>query len=82
MGVGKRWACSPNSVRNTMVSFDHPNVMSLIGMSVDGEIPLLILLFMANGNVLEYVKCKKELFHTNEAAEAQVCHLVMYKGIT
>ena len=65
-----------------MVSFAHPNVMSLIGMGVDGEVPLLILPFMANGNVLEYVKYKKEMLHTNEAAEAQVCHLVIYKGIT
>lgn len=62
-----------------MVSFDHPNVMSLIGVSVDGEIPLLILPFMVNGNVLEYVKNNKELLYTNEVVEAQVCSLVLYK---
>ena len=68
---------------DTMLTFDHPNVMSLIGVSVDGEIPFLILPFMANGSVLEYVKHKKEeLLYTNEAAEAQVCWSVMYKQIT
>ena len=57
-----------------MVSFDHPNVMSLIGVSVHREIPILIMPFMANGSVLEYVKHhKEELLHTSEATAAEVC---------
>lgn len=63
---------------DTMFYFDHPNVMSLIGVCVDGEIPLLIMPFMAKGSVLEYVKHnKEELLHTSEAAQAQVCWSVM-----
>ena len=62
----------------TMHSFDHPNVMSLIGVSVHREVPLLIMPFMANGSVLEYVKHHKEqLLLTREATETQVCHSVM-----
>ena len=38
-----------------MASFDHPNVMSLIGMCFDGEVPLLIMPFMSGGSVLDYV---------------------------
>ena len=66
-----------------MISFDHPNVMSVIGVSVDREIPFLIMPFMTNGSVLEYVKHnKEELLYTSEATEAQVCQSVMYKDTT
>ena len=57
----------------TMLSFDHPNVMTLIGVSLDRESPLLIMPFMSKGSVLEYVKHhKEELLHTSEAETAQV----------
>ena len=59
---------------DTMLSFDHPNVMHLIGVSVDREVPLLIMPFMANGSILQYVKHhKKEHFHTSESTAAEVC---------
>ena len=44
----------------TMLSFDHPNVMSLIGLCLDRGAPLIIMPFMANGSVLEYLKKHKE----------------------
>ena len=43
-----------------MSSFEHVNVMSLIGICLHGEMPLLIMPYMANGNVLEYVRSNKE----------------------
>ena len=54
-----------------MLSFNHANVMSLIGVCIDGGMPLLIMPFMINGSVLDYVRkhkgelllgveCKKE----------------------
>ena len=46
-----------------MLSFDHPHVMSLIGLCLDTGVPLIIMPFMANGSVLEYVKCHREDFH-------------------
>ena len=68
---------------DAMLAFDHPNVMSVVGVSVDREVPLLIMPFMANGSALEYVKHhKEELLYTSEATEAQVGQSVMYKQIT
>ena len=65
---------------DTMISFDHPNVMPVIGVSVDRDIPFLIMPFMANGSVLEYVRHhEEELLYTSEATEAQVGQSVMYK---
>ena len=46
-----------------MISFCHPNVMSLIGMCFDGEVPLLILPFMSGGSVLDYVTQNRENLH-------------------
>ena len=43
-----------------MLSFKHSNVMSLIGVCIDGEMPLLIMPFMAKGSVLEYVRNNKD----------------------
>ena len=44
----------------TMLNFDHPNIMSLIGVCIDGEMPLLIMPFMSKGSVLEYIRQKKK----------------------
>ena len=43
-----------------MLSFEHENVMSLIGVCIDGEMPLLIMPFMSKGSVLEFVRKHKE----------------------
>ena len=43
-----------------MLSFTHPNVMSLIGVCFDEEVPLIIMPYMLNGNVLGYVKQNQE----------------------
>ena len=51
-----------------MLSFKHPNVMSLIGVCFDGEMPLIIMPFMLNGCVLMYVKQRKEELHFNKQA--------------
>ena len=57
----------------TMLSFDHPNVMSLIGLCLDTGVPFIIMPFLANGSVLKYVKCRKEeLHHPTDDEEIQV----------
>ena len=38
---------------STMLSFDHPNVMCLIGVCIDVEMPLLNMPFMSNGSTLQ-----------------------------
>ena len=56
-----------------MVSFNHPNVMTLRGVCLDQENPLLIMPFMSNGSVLEYVKHHRDdLMLTEEADNIQV----------
>ena len=56
-----------------MVSFIHPNVMPLTGVCTEGQSPLLIMPFMSNGNVLEYVRHhKEELMLTSEATDSKV----------
>ena len=61
----------------TMLSFDHPNVMSLIGVCFDGDMPLIIMPYMSNGSVLGYVKWNKvKLLLTREANEVKVCNSI------
>ena len=40
-----------------MQEFDHPNVLKLIGVCLDGgPAPYIIMPFMANGSLLSYLK--------------------------
>ena len=56
-----------------MLSFEHPNVMSLVGVCLDDEMPLLIMPFMSNGSVLEYIRHhKQELLLTSAATDEEV----------
>ena len=55
-----------------MLSFSHPNVMSLIGVCMDGEMPLIIMPYMLKGNVLQYVKQNKELHFDRNANQEEV----------
>ena len=59
----------------TMLSFKHPNVMSLIGVCFDGEMPLIIMPYMSNGSVLGYVKHNKgEMLLDSQANVEEVCN--------
>ena len=40
-----------------MMAFDHPHVLNLIGICVDGgPSPYIVMPFMANGSLLSYLK--------------------------
>ena len=56
----------------TMLSFEHPNVMSLVGVCIEEEIPLLIMPFMSNGCVLEFVKHHRDELLCINATAPQV----------
>ena len=56
----------------TMLSFEHKNVMTLIGVCIDGEMPLLIMPFMSNGSVLEFLKHHKNELLCCNASQAMV----------
>ena len=54
-----------------MASFEHQNVMELIGVCLDGEMPLIIMPFMMNGTVLDHVrKVKDKDFQVSINAES------------
>ncbi|XP_033744660.1 hepatocyte growth factor receptor-like [Pecten maximus] len=45
-----------------MKDFNHPNVLSLIGVCIDkGEFPLVILPFMENGDLLAYIRDEQNM---------------------
>ena len=66
----------------TMLSFTHPNVMSLIGMCFDEDVPYIVMPYMPNGSVLGYVKQNKEQLyfdlHSNkEQVYRYICNVLV-----
>ena len=57
-----------------MLSFEHTNVMSLTGVCIDGEMPLLIMPFMSNGSVLDFVKHHRDELFCTDSSEGMVCN--------
>ena len=57
-----------------MCSFDHPNVLTLIGVCLDGgPVPYIIMPFMANGSLLTYIrKNRKTLVFPKNNCEEEV----------
>ena len=55
-----------------MLSFNHSNVMSLTGICFDGDLPLLVMPFMINGTLLDYVKKNRETLHFSFQANDQM----------
>ncbi|MFH4978213.1 hypothetical protein AB6A40_004922 [Gnathostoma spinigerum] len=41
----------------TMTAFDHPNVIRLIGISIDQGYPMIITEYMTNGDLHKYISC-------------------------
>ena len=56
-----------------MLSFKHPNVMSLIGLCFDGDVPLIVMPFMSGGSLLEYVRRNRQhLYLTLQTSQNKV----------
>ena len=56
-----------------MKNFDHPNVLNLIGVCVDGgPLPLLVVPFMANGSLLDYLKRERPKLTTAAGANSDL----------
>ena len=58
-----------------MQKFNHLHVLSLIGVCIDaGEVPYIIMPYMANGSLLAYLKKERpHLTVAEEAGEEMVC---------
>ena len=54
-----------------MLTFSHPNVMPLIGMSFDGETPLIIMPFMSKGNVLVHVRANRDTLYLTQSKQVE-----------
>ena len=58
-----------------MASFEHSNVMSLLGVCLDADMPLLIMPFMSKGSVLEHVRQNKEEFLLESQVILNACYI-------
>jgi len=55
-----------------MKNFDHPNVMTLIGVCVSvGGGPAIVMPFMENGSLLKYLRREKENVNINDGQDPE-----------
>ena len=69
-----------------MKQFEHPNVMGLIGVCLDaGPAPYIVLPFMANGNLLSYLKQRRSTLVLNKETDEEevlvVAKIIMHDTI-
>ena len=56
-----------------MKRFDHPNVLSLIGVCIDvGEAPYIVMPFMSNGSLLAYLRKERPNLTIAEEAGQEI----------
>ena len=56
-----------------MSSFDHPNVLSLIGVCLDlGQAPHIVMPFMARGSLLSYLKKERPILTIAETSDDDI----------
>ena len=61
-----------------MKRFDHPNVISLIGVCIDaGPAPYIIMPFMGNGSLLSYLKKHRTELMPSDTADEDIVSCVM-----
>ena len=55
---------------NKMCNLNHPNVLSLTGVCLDGgTAPYIVMPFMANGSLLEYLKRERNSIYLDDSAD-------------
>lgn len=65
-----------------MQKFDHPNVLTLIGVCLDGgPAPYIVMPFMAKGSLLSYLKHEREKLTQESASEDTVSIAIIKEGI-
>ncbi len=68
---------------NKMQDFDHPHVMSLIGVCLDAGPGIAIVMpYMANGSLFDYLKRERNNLELDDDCEIdQVCVLRVWKYV-
>jgi serine/threonine protein kinase len=62
-----------------MSEFDHPNVLTLRGVCLDGgPAPYIIMPFMANGNLLTYLKNNRKTLVIASGSEDEEVSFIKY----
>ena len=66
-----------------MYKFDHPNVLTLKGVCLDGgPAPYLVMPFMANGSLLSYLHRNRDtLVVINKDDDDEVSYKVLYSPL-
>ena len=55
-----------------MMEFQHPNIMSLIGVCLDaGPGVSIVMPFMANGSLLDYLKKERDKLYLSDMSELE-----------
>ncbi len=69
---------------NKMQDFDHPHVMSLIGVCLDAGPGIAIVMpYMANGSLFDYLKRERNNLELDDDCEIdQVCVLRVWKYVS
>lgn len=58
-----------------MYEFNHPNVLTLTGVCLDGgTAPYIVMPFMANGSLLSYLKKHRSTLVVSPENEQNVCY--------
>ena len=67
-----------------MKDFDHHNVLSILGVCVDaGAAPYIVMPYMSNGSLLEFVRDKRDTFVIADPLDTNVhCYICSYSYIT
>ena len=62
-----------------MIDLDHPNVLTLRGVCVDrGPIPYIVLPYMANGSLLNYLKKNRAFLLQNDSTQVSIVRGIVY----
>ena len=65
-----------------MQRFQHPNVLNLIGVSVDaGEAPYIVMPYMANGSLLTHLRKERPHLTIAEAAGEEMVSKGQVRGV-
>ena len=56
-----------------MINLNHPNVLALVGICTDGgSVPYIVLPYMANGSLLNYLKKNRTVLVTNDISQVSI----------